>query len=242
VAVQLAINGYRVVVPDLRGHGKSGWTPPNTNYHLSDMVNDMNQLVHAEYKQMDILAGHSFGSILAICLAALHHQSIRHLILVEPPGFSAQPRSALNLLQSISITNEMPHTHRIFSTPNEAAEYMKRVTTSLTMEQAIHLSQRVLQKKDDGYTWIWDPRLRSRTSIHLGVRAFFPNGYHDILQSISSKITLIFGTDINPKRFNDWNQLANDLGLQILQLPGGHNLHLESPNELAACMLECVKT
>ncbi|HEY73691.1 MAG TPA: alpha/beta hydrolase, partial [Thermoflexia bacterium] len=52
--------GYRVVAPDLRGHGQSD--APFTEYTMPELVDDINTVADAlELPEKFILAGHSFG-------------------------------------------------------------------------------------------------------------------------------------------------------------------------------------
>lgn len=72
---------FRVVAPDLRGHGRSGWEPPwNLATHVADIVETLDAL---EIDKADFV-GHSFGGRLVLELAAAHPDRVRRGVLLDP--------------------------------------------------------------------------------------------------------------------------------------------------------------
>jgi lipase len=79
---------FRVVAPDLRGHGLSEWEPPwSLGTHVADIVETLNAL-HLEH--VDV-AGHSFGGRLALELAARHPGRIGRVVLLDPAVWVPPP-------------------------------------------------------------------------------------------------------------------------------------------------------
>lgn len=74
---------YHVYAMDLRGHGGSSHTPGE--YSLSDYTRDVQQFIARQIQSPAIVYGHSLGALVAINLAAQQPQSIRSLILGDPP-------------------------------------------------------------------------------------------------------------------------------------------------------------
>jgi lipase len=71
----------RVIAPDLRGHGRSGYDEPwDFATHVADLVETMDAL---GVDQADWL-GHSFGGRLVLELAARHPARIRRAVLLDP--------------------------------------------------------------------------------------------------------------------------------------------------------------
>ena len=84
---------YRVLVPDLRGHGQSD--APYSEYSMAEMVADINQIS----KELDLpekfsLVGHSFGGSICIEFAAAYPQRLDKLILIATAGEYPLPRGA----------------------------------------------------------------------------------------------------------------------------------------------------
>ncbi len=72
---------FRVIAPDLRGHGESGWEPPwSFATHVADLVETIDAL---GLEQPDWI-GHSFGGRLILELAARHPERIRRAVLLDP--------------------------------------------------------------------------------------------------------------------------------------------------------------
>ena len=72
---------FRVIAPDLRGHGQSGWEPPWTfETHVADIVETIDALGIAQPDWV----GHSFGGRLVLELAAAHPDRIRRVVLLDP--------------------------------------------------------------------------------------------------------------------------------------------------------------
>ncbi len=70
---------FRVLAPDLRGHGRSGWEPPWTfAQHVDDLVETFGGLGAVDW------VGHSFGGRLILELSARRPDLIRRAVLLDP--------------------------------------------------------------------------------------------------------------------------------------------------------------
>jgi long-chain acyl-CoA synthetase len=84
---------YRVVVPDLRGHGQSD--APLTRYTMEELVADLHQVSrHLVLPEKFALAGHSFGGSICIEYAVAHPEQLERLILIATAGEYPVPRAA----------------------------------------------------------------------------------------------------------------------------------------------------
>ena len=82
---------YRVVRPDLRGHGKSPVDfDTSTQQSVEDYVGDVIALLDALDLDAVHYCGESFGGIVGIALAALHPDRVRTLTLIGSPVYQNQ--------------------------------------------------------------------------------------------------------------------------------------------------------
>lgn len=84
---------FRVVAPDLRGHGRSGWEPP---WSLEQHVDDLLESVPSEAR---LWIGHSFGGRLLLELAHRAPGRVERGILLDP-ALWVPPPYALNEAES----------------------------------------------------------------------------------------------------------------------------------------------
>ena len=69
---------YRVVAPDLRGHGQSD--APFTAYTMAELVNDINTIADVlKLPEKFVLIGHSFGGSISIEYASTHPERLEKL-------------------------------------------------------------------------------------------------------------------------------------------------------------------
>jgi lipase len=73
--------GFRVLAPDLRGHGRSGWEPPWTlETHVADLIETLDGL---GVERPDWV-GHSFGGRVVLEVAAAHPERVGRVVLLDP--------------------------------------------------------------------------------------------------------------------------------------------------------------
>ncbi|WP_426507594.1 alpha/beta fold hydrolase [Dactylosporangium sp. McL0621] len=81
--------GWRVVAPDLRGHGDS---PRCAEYTLDDHADDVGGLLDELGLDAPVLLGHSLGAFAAATVAQRHPDRVGRLVLEDPP---APPRDGV---------------------------------------------------------------------------------------------------------------------------------------------------
>lgn len=85
-AVARAMAGkWRVIAPDMRGHGDSAWAA-NGNYAMLDYLLDFRELVRALDLRHFSLVGHSLGGNIALRYAGLYPENVRRLVVIEGLG------------------------------------------------------------------------------------------------------------------------------------------------------------
>ena len=102
---------FRVLAPDLRGHGGSDWEPPWTiATHVHDLLETLDD---ASIRDADWV-GHSFGGRLVLELAALNAGRIRRAVLLDP---------AIQLLPHVGFDfAERERDDRAYNSPEEAID------------------------------------------------------------------------------------------------------------------------
>jgi lipase len=102
---------FRVLAPDLRGHGHSDWEPPWT---LRANLADVLETVAAAGVERSVWLGHSYGARLILELAALEPDRIERAVLLDP---------AIDLLPHVGFDMAEDHRHdRVFGSHEEAID------------------------------------------------------------------------------------------------------------------------
>jgi pimeloyl-ACP methyl ester carboxylesterase len=81
----LAAQGFRVYMPDLRGHGETHEPGEHTDIdvHVSDLLET---LTHSEVRFPAIFIGHSLGAIISIMMAERQPELFERVLAVSMPG------------------------------------------------------------------------------------------------------------------------------------------------------------
>jgi lipase len=133
--------GRRVLAFDLRGHGRSNWSPPwNTATHVDDVLGTAAAL---DVERCDWI-GFSFGGRIAAALADGAPERVGRLCLLDP---------ALALPAAICLEHaEMERSETTFADPEEAiAELLDSGTLFSTPREMLEEEMREhLVRRDDG--------------------------------------------------------------------------------------------
>jgi lipase len=102
---------FRVLAPDLRGHGHSGWEPPWT---IAANLADVLETVSAASVERATWLGHSYGGRLILELAALEPRRVERAVLLDP---------AIDLLPHVGFDMAEDHRRdRVFASAEEAVQ------------------------------------------------------------------------------------------------------------------------
>lgn len=108
----LAEAGWFVVAPDLRGHGESprAARPPSVEDLAKDVLETINGMV--QDSQVNLLLGHSLGSLVAMKLCELKGELFERVVLYEPPGPDSVDCAQLaeEIKAGVAAANEQPET------------------------------------------------------------------------------------------------------------------------------------
>lgn len=90
---------FRVLAPDLRGHGESERRPPWTlERHAADVL----EVIEKAGVTGATVVGHSFGGVVAIYLARLAPRLVGRLVLLDP-AVGVDPTEALELAEAADV-------------------------------------------------------------------------------------------------------------------------------------------
>jgi len=93
---------YRVIIPDLRGHGQSD--APFSQYTMEELIEDINTIADVlELPEKFTLVGHSFGGSVCVEYAAAHPERLKNLVLIATAGEYPLPKSA-SILSKIPVS------------------------------------------------------------------------------------------------------------------------------------------
>src|SRR5438270_1647220 len=102
---------YRVIAPDLRGHGESA--APEGVYTMDAMADDVIELLDAlQIKEPVVLGGLSMGGYVALALMARYPQRFRGLMLIDTRAAADTPEAARNreeLARTVETTRSTRH-------------------------------------------------------------------------------------------------------------------------------------
>jgi lipase len=194
---------FRVVAPDLRGHGRSDFEPPwDLDTHVADLLETV--------PDGGDWIGHSFGGRLALELAAREPGLVRRLVLLDP-AIWVPPPVALERA-------EADRAERAFASPEEALE--SRIATARLAPRAAleeEVAEHLLRSEDGRWRWRFS---QAATVAAYGEMAKPPPDFGEI----RSPTLLVRGaeTDVVPEVLVDACREGWGGPLEVLTVPGGH--------------------
>ena len=199
---------FRVLAPDLRGHGHSPWEPPwSIDAHVDDLVHSVGF--------RGIWLGHSFGGRLVLEVAARHPALVERAILLDP-AIEILPHVALDLAEEERKDVSFPSpaeaiqarldSGRLFHTPRELLEE----------EMRDHL----VLARDGRYVYRY---CRSTVVAAYGELAREPPPWDDVqaptLVVVARDLSIVLEDQVS--------------GRDAVHVPGGHNVLWDAYEETA---------
>lgn len=118
VAQKLHQDGYRVIMPDQIGFGKST-KPQHFQYSFQALSQMTMELLKSQGVEQFTLLGHSMGGMLAVRMSLMYREEIKKLILVNPIGLEDW-----KLLTSYKSIDEM-YAVELKATPESIKAYQQ---------------------------------------------------------------------------------------------------------------------
>ncbi|MBB4658371.1 alpha/beta fold hydrolase [Parvularcula dongshanensis] len=198
--VATLVDRYCLVVPELRGHGRSAHVPGG-GYGDDDYLADfaaVNEWAEGRWPGPIALVGHSAGGNVALRYAAAFPQRVSRLCVIEGLGFSqeaydrvtAAPWAARLRKETEARLARGRRPRRVFADEEEAIARFGALHPRLSAAQARHLAKAALRRGPEGWTWRHDPLVAFAT-----VRPTPPADYLPLYAAIRCPVLLAYGTD-----------------------------------------------
>jgi len=220
---------FRVLAPDLRGHGDSDWAKGGS-YALTEYVYDLSRLVRSTAAQATIV-GHSMGGMVGLIYAGTFPDQVSALVVLDGvtvlPNAKRMPaheRIAKWVDQLDKLENREPRRYRSIE---EAAAQMHTRNPRLPSELLQHLAAfGVRRNKDDTYSWKFDPCQRAMAPHRLS-----PDDHVSLWSRIACPTLLLHAEESfleSPAGLPGYFQQARTQTIS----GAGHWLHHEKPDEV----------
>lgn len=226
---------FDLVAIDLPGHGYSFHRPAGASYELADDLDDLLAALDALGWSHCHLLGHSLGGALASLLACAVPARVQRLVLIEALGpLAGEPGCAVQRLrQAVEDRRALRHKQlRVF--PDIASAVHARMQANALSEPSARLLvERGLAAVEGGFTWRSDPRLTTTRALRADegtVREWIAGIEAPTLLIAAEHAPPYFPPDLRAAR------LAHLRDGRCRELPGGHHLHMETPEPVAAAI------
>jgi pimeloyl-ACP methyl ester carboxylesterase len=239
--------GYRIIAPDLRGHGDSD---NSSSYAMVHFLADLLAVFEHYGLTKAIVIGHSLGGHICVRFSSLYPELISQLVLLDglgPPRLKALSDydAMRNEQWRLAMRGQLDYdpVHRPMKSADEALQKLHRNNPLLTIDDARSLAEAGVVTTDAGVFWKWDPRVEMIWSTFSTVEN------EENFDLISSPVLLVTGS----RSLGYWvarnilqaeDEAAYDKALEqrerlfknaasIVIPDAGHMLHFDQPETLA---------
>jgi lipase len=209
---------FRVLAPDLRGHGSSSWDPPWT---IATHVRDLLDTVAARGIERADWIGHSLGGRLVLELAATAPESIDRAVLLDP---------AIQLLPHVSYDfAERERAELVFESPDEA---IRARLDGGSLAPREFLDEEMADHLVKGRDGLWRFRYCQAAAVSLYGELCTPPPDP---RTLEARTLLLHSVDFGLVRDEQLEQYAAALGeqLELACVHGGHIIYWDAYADMA---------
>ncbi|MBN8482206.1 MAG: alpha/beta hydrolase [Xanthomonadales bacterium] len=231
IAPRLATRRH-VIAVDLAGHGRSQHRAPGSWYPYVDYLDELGELLDRLGDGPIDLLGHSLGATLAAVHASLVPERVGRLALIEGLGpITLDPRNAHEQLRrALTARAGFSERLRVFKDLEQAVDARARAG-ELDRVAARLLVERGTRAVEGGFVWSSDARLTLP-----GAQRFSEEQLAPMLAAIAAPTLLVLAEPAAPylpREVID-RRVAWVRDIEVVRLAGGHHLHMERADEVAA--------
>lgn len=235
--VQALLPDWRIIAPDLRGHGDSEWAADGS-YGMEDFLYDHAILFEALEIERAVVIGHSLGGNIAVRHAAVRPDRVSKLIVIEglgPSPAADAERIARPIAERLGSWIEkrrraLVRQRRVYESIDAAVARMTGEHPHLAPDLARRLTIHGTERVDGGYCFKADPAMNAAPphDISWDERV-------GLWRAIACETLLVYGADSwasNPARDGRADAFRH---AQVEIIEGaGHWLHHDRPREFIA--------
>ena len=236
LAPRLAERGYRVLAPDLRGHGDSGRVSSGNTWMASAL--DVALLARGAGPPVG-LVGHSMGGGQASYVAGVWPELVRWVVNLDGLGPPADRFGERDLNESAAqglqaVARALTRPPRVYPSIEDMVERRRRINVRLPDEWIEHLVRHAARPAEGGFAWKFDPL------FSVGLPGEFSHEHllaeHELVEC---PVLVLTGSE-----HDTWSDLSEEevaarlAGMRDARhhvVPGaGHYVHVEQPDAVFA--------
>ena len=220
---------------DYAGHGHSDHRPPAARYYFTDYLFDLDVALDALAWDRCTLVSHSLGTALAACYACANPERIERIVMLDGLGVVTEDTALAGpRLQRSLRSVRQPRGHRsVFETPALAAR-ARQLKNPMQDASALLLAERALRPVPDGWRWRTDPRAMWDSPYWMS-EAQALSILADIQCPVLAVLTPALESYLDARLAPRLEAIKD---LTLLQLDGGHHLHMDQPQHVASALAD----
>jgi pimeloyl-ACP methyl ester carboxylesterase len=224
----------RIIAPDCRGHGDSGWVGAGGYYHFADYIFDLDCVLRATGIAQCKLIGHSMGGTIAFQYAGTFTNRVSKLVLIEgvgPVGMEFSDAPARMQLWIDEVRQRGRHHFREYTSVEAGASQLSQSNPRLNDAFALDLARAGMKQNHHG-KWVWkfDPLHRTAAP-----QPFYNQQALEFFRRIECPVLIVDGKQSRQTRRTDKQQRYQAIRDQrrVVIDDAGHMVHQDNPDRLA---------
>lgn len=231
---------YQLIAIDLPGHGYSDHKVGH--YNFIEWVDDLYQIIESQNWAPLYIIGHSMGAMISSIFAATFPELLKGIVLIEGLGaITAEAEQTVSQLRkgienrAINNKNVQQNTKQTNNDITLGKVVKARCLVSDLNEQNAQLiCHRNLTVNANGVNFRSDPKLKLRSLVRLTESQVL-----NILSSISTECVVIIGNKGFPLIARTLTlDIFCKANFNIVELTGGHHVHMDNPVETARAVVK----